>query len=74
MDEHKSRFEKLIKIVTSYPILRQPDMSRQLILHTDASNQAMGAVLRQVDDNNNEYVIAYASKSFRIYEKHMHFK
>lgn len=40
-------------------------------MHTDASNEAVGAILSQKDEKENEYVIAHASKLFRSYEKHM---
>lgn len=64
-------FQDIKKALTLYPILRQPDMRQQFIINVDASNEAVGAVLSQLDDQNNEYAIAYASKSFRSYEKHM---
>ena len=70
-DNCKNSFETLILALTSEPVLRQPDMERQYIIHTDASNEAVGAILSQKDENNNEYVIAYASKLFKNYEKHM---
>ena len=63
-------FQDIKKALTSYPILRQPDMKQQFIINVDASNEAV-AVLSQLDDQNNKYAIAYASKSFRSYEKHM---
>ena len=46
-------------------------MEKEFIVHTDASNEAVEAILSQKDENQNEYVIAYASKLFRSYEKHM---
>lgn len=51
--------------------LRQPDMSKPFIIYTDASNEAVGAVFNQMDQNVQEYVVTYASKTFRNYEKHM---
>jgi len=44
------------------PHLKRPDMSRPFIVHTDASTQAIGAILAQKDDCGREYVVAYHSK------------
>lgn len=60
-----SSFEELKKRLTSYPILRQPDFSKPFILYTDASGIAIGAILCQVDDDGNEYVVAYASRKLK---------
>ena len=38
-------FYTLKEALISEPILRQPDMSRPFIIHTDASNEAVGAIL-----------------------------
>ena len=69
--ECQQSFEEIKKILTSAPILRHADQSRQFILHADASNYAMGAALCQKDDKGDEYVVAYASRIFRKYEKNM---
>jgi hypothetical protein len=58
-------FKTLIKALTSYPILRQPDMSKMFTIHTDASMYALGAILTQHDNEGNEYVVAYASRSLK---------
>lgn len=45
------------------PILMRPDFDREFILQTDFSGTGLGAVLSQVDTQNRERVIAYASRS-----------
>lgn len=51
-------------------MLRQPDFKRPFILNTDASGYALGAVLAQKDDDNLEYVCAYASRTLKGAECH----
>jgi hypothetical protein len=58
-------FSLLKKSLTSYPILRAPDFKRKFFLKTDASHYALGIILGQLDNDNNEYVVAYASKLFK---------
>ena len=55
------------KLDTS-PILHLPDLSRQMILRTDASDVAMGAVLLQEFDGV-KFPISYISKKFKDAEK-----
>jgi hypothetical protein len=61
-EECNNAFNKLKEALVSYPVLRHPDINRNFRLHTDASGYAVGAVLCQVDEENKEYVVAYASK------------
>jgi len=48
-EECDNSFKSLIKKFTENPILRQADMSKPFIIHADASNEAVGAVLSQID-------------------------
>jgi hypothetical protein len=41
----KNSFSDLKKALVSYPVLRQPDFSKQFILHTDASTERSGIKL-----------------------------
>jgi len=50
------------KLVTA-PILAYPDLTKPFILQTDASNEAVGAVLAQKDEHGREHPIAYISRS-----------
>ncbi|CAG8813562.1 7304_t:CDS:2, partial [Dentiscutata erythropus] len=57
-----------IKKSTTAPILQYPDFEKPFILFTDASYQGLGAILDQKDNDNNEHVIAYASRSLNAAE------
>jgi transposase InsO family protein len=68
-DECQKSFEKLRDALTSAPVLTIADPNKHYILHTDASDFAMGAVLMQEDSEGNLRVIAYASKTFNDAQK-----
>ncbi len=57
----QAAFDNLKSLLTSAPLLAMPDSHSPLILDTDASNCAIGAVLSQVQDGV-EKPIAYASR------------
>lgn len=60
-------FEKLKKSMITPPILIYPVPGKRFILDTDASDQAVRAVLsQQIDDK--EHVIAYMSKALNKHE------
>jgi transposase InsO family protein len=59
--ECQTAFDLLKAKLTSAPILTHPDFSKPFILDTDASQNAIGAALSQIQDGQ-EKVIAYASK------------
>jgi hypothetical protein len=56
----------LKKALISYPVLRQPDFSKPFILHTDASNLAIGVVISQEEDGM-DHAIAF----FLVYSKEL---
>ncbi|CAB4412364.1 unnamed protein product [Rhizophagus irregularis] len=62
-------FEYLKNCLISSPILTYPRWDRPFILFTDASTFALGAVLSQKDEDGNERVVAYASRSLLPAEK-----
>lgn len=64
----KEAFESLKKVLTSTDVLANPDFERPYLLHTDASELGMGAVLSQVQ-NGEEKPIAFASQHFTVREK-----
>lgn len=61
-DECEDSFKEIKSLLTSAPVLACPDFSRKFIIHTDASNVGLGAILSQEFDDG-EKVIAYASRS-----------
>lgn len=56
-------FETMKTLMTTHPILKYPDFTKEFKLNTDASNFAIGAVLLQ--DN---HPIAYASRTLNDHE------
>src|SRR5882724_7336033 len=72
-DEQKA-FEELKWLITSTPILTQPDQDAYFRLETDASRYAMGAVLSQLCEDDKWQPVGFTSKSLssakRNYEIH----
>ncbi|TWW67066.1 hypothetical protein D4764_02G0001070 [Takifugu flavidus] len=58
-------------MLTSPPILAYPDYDLPFVLHTDASNEGLGAVLYQ-QQGNKLRVIAYGSRTLTPAEKNYH--
>uniref|UniRef100_A0A0C9RDU3 Pol_3 protein n=1 Tax=Fopius arisanus TaxID=64838 RepID=A0A0C9RDU3_9HYME len=56
-------FQELKTAICEDAILAYPDSSKPFIIATDASDKGLGAVLSQMDDNNEEHPIAYASRT-----------
>jgi transposase InsO family protein len=62
--ECQQAFESLRDALTVSPVLAVADPNKPFIMHTDASDHAMGAILQQEDSNGDLHPIAYASKTF----------
>ncbi len=58
-------------MLTSFPILAYPDFNLPFVLHTDASNEGLGAVLYQ-EQGGKLRVIAYGSRTLTPAEKNYH--
>ena len=72
-DQQQAAFEHLKEALVSAPILAYPSANGRYILDTDASNFAYGAVLSQLQEDENgieqERVIAYYSKTLNQAEQ-----
>ncbi len=60
-DQCHQAFEALRDSLCSYPILCFAESNLPYVVYTDACKGGFGAVLSQVDPNNEEYVVQYAS-------------
>ena len=65
-------FNKLKGICSNTPILAYADYSKCFKVHTDASEQGLGAVLYQDQDDGTTRVIAYASQNLTKSERRYH--
>ncbi|CAB5180558.1 unnamed protein product [Rhizophagus irregularis] len=68
-DKQQKALEELKKKLINYLILQHPNFEKKFILITDASGEGLGAILEQLDENNREIVISYASRSLVNAEK-----
>ena len=61
--ECEKSFKTLINKLINPPILTFPDFKKEFFLTTDASASGLGAILSQFDENDDEKVIGYASRT-----------
>jgi len=69
--EHSAVVSYLVDMLTSPPILAYPRFDLPFVLHTDASNEGLGAVLYQ-EQCGKLRVIAYGSRTLTPAEKNYH--
>jgi len=76
-EPQQKAFDELKRALTSAPVLRSPDPDLPYLLHTDASDAAIGAVLSQ-DDGDGPRPIAFFSRkispaevNYAIHEKEL---
>ena len=69
--EHQESFERLKHSLITAPILAYPNYEKPFLLEMDASLKGLGAVLSQQDLYGNQWVISFASRSLKPYEKLM---
>jgi len=63
--EAEAAFKELKKRFTTAPILAHFDPTKPVIIETDASDFALGAVLSQRDDENRLHPVAFHSRKFQ---------
>jgi len=56
--------DRIIHILTTKPVLAQPDQNKPFELEVDASNYATGAILFQRDERGKPQPIGFHSKTF----------
>jgi len=64
-EEAEKAFEELKKRFTTAPILAHFDPAKPVVIETDASDFAIGAVLPQRDDENRLHPVAFHSRKFQ---------
>jgi len=63
--EAEAAFKKLKERFTTAPILAHFDPTRPVIVETDASDFALGAVLSQRDEKGRLHLVAFHSRKFQ---------
>ena len=74
-DKHETAFNTLRDLVTSEPVLRQPQLDKPFEVEVDASGFALGGVLLQRQEDGKKHPIGYysatlneAQRNYDIYE------
>ncbi len=62
-DEEQAAFDALRDALCTEPVMRHPDPAKPYILHTDASDFAVGAILTQEDEGGVDRPVQYISKT-----------
>ena len=68
---HQKALNVLIDMISEPPIMAYPDYSEKFFIHTDASQEGLGAILYQKQEGKNR-VIAYGSRTLKPSEKNYH--
>jgi hypothetical protein len=56
-------FQQLKDKLAEFPVLRRADYNKVFILHTNWSSLGIGAILGQISEEGQEYVIAQQQQS-----------
>ena len=67
--ELEQQFQKLKEACCKVPTAKIPDPSKDFRLETDASNLAVGAVLKQVNEDGEEVAVQWYSQALGKSEK-----
>lgn len=65
----ESAFQHLKEVLSSGPVLRTPDYSKEFIVQCDASDRGLGVVLSQVGEDAEEHLVLYASRKLTCREE-----
>ena len=68
-EECQEAFNKLKQLCSQTPILAYANYKKSFKLHTDASENGLGAVLYQKQDDGTDCIIAYTSQTLSKSEK-----
>ena len=68
-DACQKAFDKVKAVLMSSPVLRAPNFEKQFKLAVDASDNGVGAVLLQSDDDAIDHPVSYYSKKFNSHQR-----
>jgi hypothetical protein len=73
-EEHQGAFEKLKRVLCDAPVVQVPDITREFVLTTDASEVAVSAVLQRIDGalapiTYHSRILTDAEIKYSTYEK-----
>ena len=68
-DQCQKSFESLKSLLTNHPVLIAPNFEKPYSITVDASDEGMGAVLCQKDENEIDHPVCYYSKKFNPHQK-----
>ena len=68
-DRHQKILCDLIEVLTSSKVMAFPDFNRSFVVHCDASQDGLGAILYQEQSSGKLAVIAYGSRTLTPAEK-----
>ena len=62
-ESHQKVLGELVEVLTSSKVMAFPDFDKSFIVHCDASQDGLGAILYQEQSNGDLSVIAYGSRT-----------
>src|SRR6266498_1586649 len=68
-EKRQKAFDEIKRRMMMTPIVAHPNFEEPFILYMDASDEGIGAVLHQKDDQSKECIIACTSKALNQHEK-----
>lgn len=70
--DHQECLEDLVDVLTSSQVMAYPDFEMPFILHVDASQEGLGAILYQKKTDGKMAVIGYGSRTLSPAEQNYH--